>query len=232
MCHTAQNRTESGLATTTANNLPGENLHVLNIGLGCGFTAQALTNAKNIDTVEIMEINDVVIEANPKYFGAFNDHLLENQKVVLHEKNGAEFLRTNTSQFFDAIVIDIEEPRIIQSSPIYTVEYAEFVEQQLHPDGIFALWAIRGNSHEYNQILFNTLNAVFDYVYIKHTDAVQLFASNRPLNIISDSKEHWSETTTEINTVDNRALEKIFNIDEVFNLPEGYEDRFIQKSQT
>lgn len=228
MCHTNYHKTESELARIALDNTLGNNLTTMNIGLGCGFTAEALAASDRVESVSIIEINKQVIEANLEFFGSYNNNIIINPKVDVFHENGTEVIRSNYSKKYDTIVIDIEEPSVIQSSPIYTVEYTQHVKRQLEEDGVYALWAIRGgNGNErYNQILYNTLKEVFDYVYIKYGSSVQLYAANRPLDIESDHQQ-WEDPSDEVNTLDNRVLEKSYNIYQVFDLPESYNDKFI-----
>ena len=158
MCYSELHTSESELAKVAIENTKGEDLITLNIGLGCGFTAEKLVSDPRVQEVTILEINDVIIDINNEFFGPYNNHVLENEKVTMLHANGAEFMRENKDKYYDTIVIDIEEPRVIQSSPMYTVEYIEYVKRQLQPGGVFALWAVDGgrNNHRYNQILYNT----------------------------------------------------------------------------
>ena len=233
MCASSYYISEHQLGFLTISNLTGNSNNVLNIGLGCGFTAGAIMKEhEKVNQLTIMEINPAVIKACTENFSQYNDSIVYHPKVDLLLKDGTAFIRQNKTETFDAIIVDIEEPGVIQSSPIYTVEYAKMIKAQLNPEGIFALWAIYGGD-EYNNILFNTLSTVFPYVvFQEHNGNPQLYASERPLNIENQAPEEWfreSNETKIINTIDNRALEKSYSIEEVFMLPDNFTDPQIRK---
>lgn len=232
MCWSKDNFSETQLGRLTSANLNNFSL-VLNIGLGCGFTAQSLAESSKINLLEIVEINPVVVEACKKHFSNLNGNVLESPKVKLLVENGAEYVRKAKNSYYDAIVIDIEEPGVIQSSPMYTAEYAEIIKEKLRPDGIFTLWAVKGNE-KYNEILFHTLSTVFEFVVFRNDDGqAQLYAASRKLDIEDQSKEEWrAKIPSEqiINTLENRALEKSYSIQKSFSYPETFKDPFVREN--
>lgn len=232
MCHSIGNFSESTIATLTAGELPAGS-RVVNIGLGCGFTARSLANSDRVRKLAIIEINPVVVEASETYFKTENQDVLHNPKTTLIVANGADLARI-TKDKFNAIVIDIEEPTVMSSSPLFTSEYFGIVSQRLTPNGIFSLWVARG-SNSFAKVLYNTLKEHFAFVYIRDFgDAYTFYASNKTYDAFQPATEDEGlqisrilETdTTEINTIDKRALAKYFNINTTFDFPKDYKDPF------
>jgi len=141
--------------------------HVLNIGLGCGMTAKTLAQSSKVKALTIAEINPTVVEANNLHFKAYNEAVLQNPKTQLLTKDGAEVVRQASDQYFEAIVIDIEEPTIIHSSPLFTVDYFDIIKNKLKSDGVFSLWFFENpnkDTLEAQKIILNSLKTVFPYV--------------------------------------------------------------------
>jgi len=172
-------------------------LDVLNIGLGCGFTLTEIVESVD-NQVDIVELNPVIVEANKLI-----SNILENENVNLIIDDGFDYLR-KTNEWYDVIVIDIENPSVIHSSNIYTKESFEIVENKLGEGGVFGLWTYPCESQRYYDVIYYTLNEVFDYVY--KTDDEIFIASNKELEFeVYDAK-----TQKIINTLDKKTLSKIY----------------------
>lgn len=233
MCNTLLTTAEFDIGETTVKNIPSlGNGDILNIGLGCGFTAHAVEKDPFVKTLTVVEVNPMVIEAAEKFFAEFNGDVTHSPKVTLLNQDGTHFIR-QTDQIFDAIIIDVEEPGIIQSSPLFTQEYIQIMKEKLQEDGIFALWSVRSDQPEFTKILYNTLKSVFSYVKVQGVKGVlQLYASEHPLDNIEDQimeAIHKNTTTEAINTLETRELEKYVDISKLFHFPLEHTDRFIRK---
>ncbi len=230
MCHSEMDESEVALAETTTWQLQ-DGAHVLNVGLGCGFTAGNIVKSKRVASLEIAEINPVVVRAAREMFGAYNFRVLEQKKTHLFVQDGAEHLRQAADASYDAVVIDIEEPTIVHSSPLYTREYMQIIRTKLKPDGVLALWAI-GAEPYYAKVMYNTVAAVFSHTYARVVAGnLHIYGSMRSLDVRlaggpeqGEVKRVLASPAKEINTIENRALERHFDIRRVFDLPRGYEE--------
>jgi hypothetical protein len=96
---------------------------------------------------------------------------------------------------------------------------------------LLAVWAIRAEPL-YGKIVHNTLAAVFPHVYAKLAASHLLFfASARALSIPAGTPSEESAIfdllalpNREINTIDNRVLERHFDIRRLFGLPDEYRE--------
>lgn len=155
------NVSEVLFATEAINEIHKKNLKVLNIGLGCGLTLAAIAENNNVSQVDVVEINPVVVEGS-QCFNSYNKNVLKNPKVHLFVNDGYYHLFKGKNKY-DLIIVDIENPAIIESSKLYTKEFYEIVEKSLTPNGVFALWAYVPVVN-IQTINYNTLSSVFPYV--------------------------------------------------------------------
>ncbi len=239
MCHSQSHSSESKIGVLATSNLP-ENSRVLNIGLGCGFTAGAINQQKTVTKLDVAEINAVVAKGTSQFFTKENGDVLNSPKTTLLIEDGAEFIR-NTQNKYNAIVIDIEEVSVIYSSPLYTKEYFTIAKNKMSDDGILALWAQRGGE-EFEKIIYNTLRSVFENVEIIMIDGFYTFYASSSSTRMPDPalagrttslakqevKKVLDNPINLINTLDNQILEKYFDVRAYFNLPIDYEEEFIK----
>jgi len=141
MCNSIYNSSEKFIANTTINNMPRRG-RVLSIGLWCGYTLKALTSSDAPSSIDLYEINSVIAENSLPYFFSEDENPLRDERLNLVVKDGLYALRESEEGQYDAIVIDVEEPWIIQSSPMYSYEYFTEMKRVLSDDGVLALWAI------------------------------------------------------------------------------------------
>jgi spermidine synthase len=155
---------EINFADISIDALNKNNLKVLSIGLGCGFTLNEIAKHPEVQTVDVVEINPVMPEAT-KCFNEFTDNVLENHKVNLIFNDGYKYL-LGTRKKYDLIIMDIDHPSLIYSSNLYTLEFYKLVKNALNKDGIFTQWSYRPIP-EAQVINYNTLKIVFPDVFPK-----------------------------------------------------------------
>ena len=165
-------------------------VEVLNIGLGCGNTAsRALTYNCNLDVVEI---NPQIVLANRQIS---NVQYHPNFNLILDD--GYHYLRT-TDKKYNSILMDIENPAVIHSTNLYTLESFQLIENSLDNDGTFAIWNFNGPD-KFLDIIYYTLLEVFNYVY----EYEEVFlACDTELG----GNQRIPKTEWEINTLDRNIL--------------------------
>lgn len=230
MCHSLLDESELTLGSVTAGALHVKGA-VLSIGLGCGMTASALAESASVERLDVAEINPVVAEMTRRWFGELNHHVLESKKTRLLLRDGAEVLRQAGASSYAAIVIDIEEPTIIHSSPLYTVEYARIAREKLLPGGVLAIW-MAGAEPDYGRVLYNTVAAAFEHVSVRVVGgSLHVYGSDRPLDIRPAPGQETAQVAAvmaspvrEANTLDDRALERFFDVRKAFHLPRSFQE--------
>ncbi|PLX88713.1 MAG: hypothetical protein C0618_03655 [Desulfuromonas sp.] len=173
-------------------------IDVLNIGLGCGLTLQKVVDRVD-KRVDVVEINPVVVEAEP-----YLSDILDNQQVNLIVDNGLSYLR-NSQKKYDSIILDIENPAVIHSSDLYTVEAFEIIRDSLNEDGVFGLWTYACRSDVYYELIYNSLKYLFPYVY-KITDNIYI-ASKKVLGY-QPYKRNFK--TFEVNSIKKKILSRLY----------------------
>ena len=169
---------------------------VLNIGLGCGLTAQSILD--KVDKVDVVEINQVVVKAN-KYVS----DVLQNKNLHLILDDGLHYVQTQKGQY-DVIIMDVENPAVIHSSNLYTAESFAYMSDSLTDEGIFALWVNACITDEFYDTIYYTLHASFPHVY-KINSAVILAS-----NVALPYDEYIPTAEVEKNTIDHKVLSKIY----------------------
>lgn len=221
----SENLSESKIAEYATSILAyKKEIDVLNIGLGCGITLSKILKAPNLKQVDVVEINKVMKKVSSEYFGRFTMYPLENPKTNLIIADGVDHLRY-TDKKYDLIIIDVENPEIIYSSPFYTSDIFREAKNRLKKDGILALWAFTGDT-KYHALIYNTLKTSFNCVYYKHWDNDFYIASNYPINqeLIKSTKYEQSmqktikEMEVEINTIDRSIIDTYYNDAKPWNI--------------
>jgi predicted membrane-bound spermidine synthase len=166
-------------------------LDVLDIGLGCGLT---LEKVLEYDTnVDVVEINSQVVLANK---GMTN--VLTNPRVNLILDDGLNYMRYSKKRY-DCVLIDVQNPSVVHSSNMYTVEAFKIVSDSLTDEGTFALWSFDISDERFLDILYYSLKEAFPFVY-KHPGV--FLSSKKKLN----EAEYKPTGPYEINTINRNVL--------------------------
>ncbi len=198
---------EINFANVSIDALNKDNLKVLNIGLGCGFTLNEIAKHPKVKSVDVVEINPVMPQAT-QCFSDFTDNVLENSKVHIIYNDGYQYL-LGTKNKYDLIIMDIEHPSVIYSSNLYTLEFYKLVRKSLNEGGIFTQWSYRPIA-DAQVINFNTLKTVFPDVFPKISGVfndLYYIAGNK--NISLDTRENvflnkmLSSKDNRLNTLNN-----------------------------
>lgn len=207
------NVSEIHFVTDSIKEINRENLNVLNIGLGCGFTLSAIAQNPKVKNVDVVEINPVIKETS-RFFDSYTKNVLKNKKVHYINNDGYYHLSKGRNKY-DLIIVDIENPAIIESNKLYTKEFYEIVQKNLSTDGIFALWAYVP-LREIQAINYRTLSSVFPYVegkisgiyndmyfFAKETEFKNISLKKRDIEFMQKLK---NSKKVKINTLNNPSL--------------------------
>lgn len=189
---------EKMIVTYALEPFASRDIDVLNIGLGCGLTAEKIVD-KVDRPVDIVEINPVVVEAEP-----YLSDILENRQVNLIVDDGLNYLRDGKKKY-DSIIMDIENPAVIHASNFYTIEAFEIVRDALTEDGTYGLWVNACNSDVYYETIYNSLKYVFPHVYKLANDI--FIASKKSLGYPRYKRNFL---TQKVNSQKKKILSKIY----------------------
>ena len=137
---------------------------VLVIGGGDGGTVREVLKHKSVESVTMVEIDGVVVEASKKFI-AQTASQLEDPRVTLKIQDGVKFMKEST-EIFDVIIVDSSEP-IGPATPLFNVEFYRDIDSRLSENGIVVS---QGESPYYDmkmqKVLVKILAEVFPKVHI------------------------------------------------------------------
>jgi spermidine synthase len=122
-----------------------EKSKVLVGGLGMGFTlAAALKATSKSSQVVVAELVPEVIEWNKGPLGECAGRPLDDNRVLLHLGDVAEFFKTKQATY-DAILLDVDNGpegfTQADNNDLYSIESLQAIRQTLHPGGMLAIWS-------------------------------------------------------------------------------------------
>jgi len=106
---------------------------VLVIGGGDGGTVRELTRYDSIEKIDLVEIDELVVEASKKYLG-FTSHKLEDERVSIYIEDGIKFVK-NKKDLYDLIIVDSTDP-IGPGEGLFTAEFYKNCYELLTDKGI------------------------------------------------------------------------------------------------
>jgi spermidine synthase len=109
------------------------------ISYGVGSTAQALTNTRSLESIDVVDISKDVLEMNEIVFPKADELPLNDPRVKVHVEDGRYFLQT-TGARFDLITGEPPPPKKAGIVTLYTREYFALVYDRLNEGGIFSYW--------------------------------------------------------------------------------------------
>jgi spermidine synthase len=108
------------------------------IGLGTGESAGWLAQFRNIEHVDVVEIEPAIDEMASRC-SEINGDVLHNPHVSRIYNDGREFVFT-TSKKYDLIISEPSNPYRAGIASLYTTEFYAAVKKRLNPGGLFVQW--------------------------------------------------------------------------------------------
>lgn len=144
------------------------------IAVGGGIAAGATLQHPDVESVEIVDIEEAVIEA-ARQLGEFNHDLLDDSRVEVVINDGRNQLLMSQRKW-PVIICDSTHPKASDSWVLYTQEFYRLVHEHLDEDGVFVQWLpTHGLSVPEVQSIIATFQSVFP-----HASAwISAAASNR-----------------------------------------------------
>lgn len=112
--------------------------NVLILGGGDGLLARELVKYDEIESIDLIELDEKMIEFANTKFKKQNSDSLENSKVNWQINDGFYYIR-NTKKKYDAIYIDFPYPNSYDLARLYSVEFYRYVLARLNPNGFVVL---------------------------------------------------------------------------------------------
>ncbi len=138
--HSARQLTYLGLEPL----LERDRLRVLVGGLGMGYTVQATLEHSQVATVEVVEVEPLIVEWARAYFGPLNGEALRDERVRVVVSDLAVYLK-RTDGPYDAFLLDIDNgPNWLvfeENAAVYSPAALARMRELLTPGGVVAVWA-------------------------------------------------------------------------------------------
>lgn len=109
------------------------------ISYGLGSTAKALTDARQIERIDIVDISRDILEMSEIVHSEESENPLNDPRVVVHVEDGRYFLQAN-NEHFDLITGEPPPPAAAGVVNLYTREYFQLLYDRLSEGGIVTYW--------------------------------------------------------------------------------------------
>ncbi len=134
---------DRALAALALERVPGEGLQVLVGGLGIGFTVQATLEDPRVISVQVAEVEPMVVQWHRRYFAPLCGRPLEDPRTSLLEIDCFELPFLPGS--YDAILLDTDNGPAWLARPVnsrlYRPKMVSRLLQALRPGGVLAVWS-------------------------------------------------------------------------------------------
>jgi predicted membrane-bound spermidine synthase len=108
------------------------------ISYGVGSTAKALTDSSKLETIDIVDISEEILEMNSIVYPG-EDNPLRDERVNVHIEDGRFFLNT-TANRYDLITSEPPPPKMAGVVNLYSEEYFQLIRERLNPGGYASYW--------------------------------------------------------------------------------------------
>jgi spermidine synthase len=109
------------------------------LGLATGITPSAALQHSTIESIEIVELSRMVVEAAGEFFSEFNAGITESPAARILVEDGRTFIASQPNQY-DVVVGDLFLPWRAGVGRLYSVEHLQAVKASLRSDGLFCQW--------------------------------------------------------------------------------------------
>lgn len=179
------------------------------VGLGGGVVAELVP--PSIQSIDILELEPAVVEANRTISGGRNHDPLSDPRVNVVINDGRNALAL-TDKKYDAIVSQPSHPWTAGASHLYSREFDQLVRDHLQPEGIFLQWMNCGFVDvELLKSMGATLLDVFPHVRLyEPTEEVLMFvASDKPMTPELHGTRIDGRTLADLNSEDRDIFQRL-----------------------
>ncbi|MBO3799335.1 MAG: hypothetical protein QXO47_07400 [Thermoproteota archaeon] len=141
------------------------------LGGGDGCALREVLRYREIEHVDLVDIDRRVVEVSEKHLQRLNKGSLKSRRVEIHLTDARKFI-SRKKNHYDSIIIDLTDP--VEGGPsvlLYSKEFYRMVHNALKPGGTFITQATAFQSRQFRRI-FWTVRRVFGnsiplHVYVK-----------------------------------------------------------------
>jgi spermidine synthase len=160
---------------------------VLDIGMGGAFSLSSALTYPDVESVDIVEIDPMVVKACDTVLADYNNHALKDVRTHVIVADGRNYV-FSTDKKYDAIISEPPNIWVSGVSNLFTAEFYEIARQHLNEGGVFSQWFPYYEMNEYDyKIALNTMRSVFPYLYEFDLGGDRIvLASEKDYNIYED----------------------------------------------
>lgn len=133
---------------------------VLIIGGGDGGAAREVLRYGEVKNVDLVEIDEVVIEASRKYLPTIST-AFGNPRLNVHIKDGIEYVKQLRDETYDIVIVDSTDP-VGPAEGLFKPDFYRDVYRCLKPDG---LMVTQSESPTFNPPVFQELYKVYRDIF-------------------------------------------------------------------
>ncbi len=109
------------------------------ISYGCGVTAKALTDTRELEQIDVVDISEDILELNSVVYPDPDAHPLNDPRVNVIIDDGRYHLQT-TRESYDLITAEPPPPKGANIVNLYSREYFQLIHDRLAPGGMTTYW--------------------------------------------------------------------------------------------
>ena len=113
--------------------------NALLICYGVGNTAQALTDTRDIESIDVVDISREIVDSSAIVFPDRKENPLNDPRVRIHIEDGRFFLQTSKNHY-DLITGEPPPPLLAGVVNLYSQEYFQLMYDRLKEGGIVTYW--------------------------------------------------------------------------------------------
>ena len=134
--------------------------HILVLGGGDGGAMREILKYPSVEKITLVDLDPKMTELGQthEWLVSMNQNALNHEKVEIINSDGFTWLETQKT-FFDAVIIDLPDPKTIELGRLYSYEFYKLCYNRLRPHGVIITQA--GNPY-YAARAFNCIDITLE----------------------------------------------------------------------
>ena len=110
---------------------------VLVLGGGDGGAVREILKYPSVEKITLVDLDPAMTNLGKEYplLVAMNDNSMNHEKLSIINTDGYNYLE-DTQDYFDAIIIDLPDPKSVELGRLYSFEFYKLCYRQLKPNGL------------------------------------------------------------------------------------------------
>lgn len=116
--------------------------NVLVLGGGDGCAVREILKYPGVESIALVDLDPAMTNLGQTHpiLTELNENALNHEKVTVHNSDGYTFMEQEAS-FYDAIFIDLPDPKSVDLNRLYTYEFYRLCHKRLRPNGVLVTQA-------------------------------------------------------------------------------------------